>query len=178
MIMALEIATFGAGCFWVTEAVFQQIRGVKSVQPGYAGGHVHYPSSEAVSEGYTGHAEVVQLQFDNAIVSYRALLELFFIIHDPTTVNRQGGDVGTQYRSAIFCQNEEQAAMARRVKNEVARLWDAPVVTELSNASTFFPAEDYHQNYFKLNHQHEYCALVVAPKVSQARRFLTKKMAA
>ena len=176
--MGLEIATLGGGCFWCTEAVFQQIRGVKSAEPGYAGGHVNHPSSEAVSEGYTGHAEVVRLHFDPAVVSYRALLELFFTIHDPTTLNRQGSDVGTQYRSVIYAQTPEQEAMARRVMAEVAQGWTAPVVTELGSATAFYPAEDYHQNYFKLNGQQEYCTLVVAPKVDQARKFFTRKMAA
>lgn len=176
--MALEIATLGGGCFWCTEAVFQQIRGVKSTEPGYAGGHVNYPSSEAVSEGYTGHAEVVRLHFDSAVVNYRALLELFFAVHDPTTMNRQGNDIGTQYRSVIYAHTPEQAATARQVMTEVARAWDAPLVTELSHAASFYPAEDYHQNYFKLNGQHEYCTLVVAPKVDKARKFFTKKLAA
>ncbi len=176
--MALEIASLGGGCFWCTEAVFQQIRGVKSAEPGYSGGHVNYPSSEAVSEGYTGHAEVVRLEFDTAVVSYRALLELFFTIHDPTTLYRQGSDVGTQYRSVIFANTPEQEATARQVMAEVARAWEAPLVTELSGAMAFFPAEDYHQNYFRLNGQQEYCTLVVAPKVAQARKFFTKKMAA
>ena len=151
--MVLESATFGAGCFWVTEAVFQQIRGVKSIEPGYCGGHVKYPSSEAVSEGYTGHAEVVQLQFNPSIVSYRVLLETFFAIHDPTTVNRQAGEVGPQYRSAIFFHTSEQEDSARQVMNEVASLWHEPIVTELSIVTEFYPAEEYHQNYFKLNRQ-------------------------
>ena len=176
--MALEIATFGGGCFWVTEAVFQQIRGVKRVEPGYSGGHVKYPSSEAVSEGYTGHAEVVQMHFDNAVVSYRALLEIFFSIHNPTTLNRQGNDVGHEYRSVIYCHTAEQEAMARHVINEVASTWEAPIVTELGNVTEFYPAEEYHQNYFKLNRQQEYCAIVVAPKVEKVRKFFTRKMAA
>lgn len=176
--MALEIATLGGGCFWCTEAVFQQIRGVKNAEPGYAGGHVNHPSSEAVSEGYTGHAEVVRLHFDPAVVSYRALLELFFTIHDPTTVNRQGNDIGTQYRSVIYAHTPEQHEIARKLMMEVARAWDAPVATELSAATTFYPAEDYHQNYFKLNGQQAYCILVVAPKVDKARKFFTKRLAA
>ena len=176
--MGLEIATLGGGCFWCTEAVFQQIRGVKCAEPGYAGGHVSHPSSEAVSEGYTGHAEVVHLHFDPAVVSYRALLELFFTIHDTTTMNRQGSDVGTQYRSVIYVQSPEQELTARGVMANVAQVWDAPLVTELGGAATFYPAEDYHQNYFKLNGQQEYCTLVVAPKVDKARKFFTRKMAA
>ena len=176
--MVLEIATFGGGCFWVTEAVFQQIRGVKRVEPGYSGGHVKYPSSEAVSEGYTGHAEVVQMHFDTAVVSYRALLEIFFSIHNPTTLNRQGNDVGHEYRSVIYCHTAEQEAMARQVIKEVASIWEAPIVTELGNVTEFYPAEEYHQNYFKLNRQQEYCAMVVAPKVEKVRNFFTRKMAA
>lgn len=176
--MALEMATFGGGCFWVTEAVFQQIRGVKRVEPGYSGGHIKYPSSEAVSEGYTGHAEVVQLYFDAAVVSYRVLLEIFFAIHNPTSLNRQGNDVGHEYRSVIYFHNAEQETMARKVINEVTSLWDAPIVTELGSVSEFYPAEEYHQNYFKLNRQQEYCAMVVAPKVDQVRKFFTKSMAA
>lgn len=176
--MALEIATFGAGCFWVTEAVFQQIRGVKAVEPGYCGGHIKYPSSESVSEGYTGHAEVVQIHFNPTVVSYRVLLETFFAIHDPTTLNRQASDIGPQYRSAIFFHTQEQEALARQVMNEVAGSWEEPIVTELSIATEFYPAEEYHQNYFKLNRQQEYCTMVVAPKVAQVRNFFTRKMAA
>ncbi|MES2048495.1 MAG: peptide-methionine (S)-S-oxide reductase MsrA [Pseudomonadota bacterium] len=176
--MTLEIATLGGGCFWVTEAVFQQIRGVKRVEPGYCGGHIRYPSSEAVSEGYTGHAEVVQMHFDTAVVSYRVLLETFFAIHDPTSLNRQGNDVGHEYRSVIYFHTPEQAAMARQVMYEVASSWQAPIVTEISSVTEFYPAEEYHQNYFKLNRQQEYCAMVVAPKVDQVRKFFTKKMAA
>ena len=176
--MALEIATFGAGCFWVTEAVFQQIRGVKSVEPGYCGGHVKYPNTEAVSEGYTGHAEVVNLHFNPTVVSYRVLLETFFAIHDPTTLNRQGSDVGPQYRSTIFFHTAEQQSLARQVINEVSNSWEAPILTELSSMTEFYPAEEYHQNYYKLNRQQEYCAVVVAPKVAQVRNFFTRKMAA
>ncbi len=176
--MTLEIATLGGGCFWITEAVFQQIRGVKSVESGYCGGHVRYPSSEAVSEGYTGHAEVVQLHFNPAVVSYRALLESFFAIHDPTTLNRQGNDVGHEYRSVIYFHSAEQEAMARQVINEVAGSWEAPIVTELGSVTEFYPAEEYHQNYYKQNRQQEYCAMVVAPKVEQVRKSFTRKMAA
>ncbi len=176
--MTLEIATLGGGCFWVTEAVFQQIRGVKRVEPGYSGGHIKYPSSEAVSEGYTGHAEVVQMYFDSAVVSYRVLLETFFAIHNPTTLNRQGNDVGNEYRSVIYFHTKEQEAMARQLISEVASSWEAPIMTELSGVTEFYPAEEYHQNYFKVNRQQEYCAMVVAPKVDQVRKFFTKKMAA
>ena len=176
--MALEIATLGGGCFWCTEAVFQQIRGVKRVEPGYSGGQTHNPRYEQISQGDTGHAEVVRLMFDTAVISYRSLLELFFTIHDPTTLNRQGNDVGTQYRSVIYFHTPEQQAMARQVMKATARLRDAPLVTELAVVPVFYPAEDYHHNYFRLNTQHDYCTLVVAPKVSKARQFFVKTVAA
>jgi peptide-methionine (S)-S-oxide reductase len=176
--MAIEIAIFGGGCFWATEAVFQQIRGVKSTIPGYAGGALSYPTSEQVADGTTGHAEVVQLSFDPTVVSYRSLLELFFIIHDPTTLNRQGSDEGAQYRSVLFVHSSEQASTATMVMEHVARLWDQPLVTEVVSAPVFYAAEDYHQNYFKHNSHHEYCAMVVAPKVDKARQFFSRKQAA
>ncbi|CAN5740262.1 peptide-methionine (S)-S-oxide reductase MsrA [soil metagenome] len=176
--MALEIATFGGGCFWCTEAVFQQIRGVKLVEPGYSGGHIDYPSVEQISEGNTGDAEVVRMIFDTAVVSYRSLLELFFIIHDPTTLNRQGSDVGVQYRSVIYFHTPEQEATAQQVMQQIAHVWEAPLVTELAPAPGFYIAEDYHHNYYKLNTQQEYCTLVVAPKVYKARQFFVKRQAA
>ncbi|MFZ6843744.1 peptide-methionine (S)-S-oxide reductase MsrA [Undibacterium sp. RuTC16W] len=171
--MALEIATFGGGCFWCTEAVFQQIRGIKSVEPGYSGGQVDDPSYDQICEGNTGHAEVVRLIFDNAAVSYKALVEIFFAIHDPTTLNRQGSDVGTQYRSVIFCQSEEQKACAAAVMADVEAKWEKPIVTAIEMAPMFYPAEDYHHNYFKMNSQQRYCTLVVAPKVAKARQFFS-----
>jgi peptide-methionine (S)-S-oxide reductase len=174
--MAMDVATFGGGCFWCTEAVFQQLRGVKRVEPGYSGGQVLYPRSEQVAEGDTGHAEVVRVHFDSEVISYRALLEILFTIHDPTTLNRQGNDIGTQYRSVIFSHSAEQDAIARKVIEEIACVWDEPIVTELSSAPEFYPAEDYHQNYYKLNAQHNYCTLVVAPKVRVAREFISQKM--
>ncbi len=176
--MAIEIATFGGGCFWATEAVFQQIRGVKSTMPGYAGGVLADPSSEQVADGTTGHAEVVRLSFDSVVVSYRSLLELFFIIHDPTTLDRQGSDEGTQYRSVLFVHSPEQANTAAKVMEQVARRWDQPLVTAVVPAPVFYPAEDYHQNYFKHNSHQEYCAMVVAPKVDKARQFFSGKQAA
>ncbi|MCU6432516.1 peptide-methionine (S)-S-oxide reductase MsrA [Undibacterium sp. Jales W-56] len=171
--MALEIATFGGGCFWCTEAVFQQIRGIKSVEPGYSGGQVDNPSYEQICEGSTGHAEVVRLIFDNAVVSYKALVEIFFAIHDPTTLNRQGGDVGTQYRSVIFCQTEQQMTCATTVMAELAAKSEKPLVTALEMAPVFYPAEDYHHNYFKMNSRQRYCTLVVAPKVAQVRQLFS-----
>ncbi len=177
-VMATELATLGGGCFWCTEAVFQQIRGVKGVESGYTGGQVADPSYEQVSEGDTGHAEVIRVTFDPEIVRYRELLEIFFTIHDPTTLNRQGNDVGTQYRSAIYFHNAEQHAMALQMMGEMAKLWDAPIVTELTAAPLFYPAEDYHQDYFKMNSQQRYCALVVAPKVEKARKYFASKLVA
>ncbi|HTD06173.1 peptide-methionine (S)-S-oxide reductase MsrA [Undibacterium sp.] len=176
--MATELATLGGGCFWCTEAVFQQIRGVKSVESGYSGGHVPDPDYEQVCDGGTGHAEVIRVTFDPALVSYRELLEIFFTIHDPTTLNRQGNDVGTQYRSVIYHHTLEQQAMALQMMGEMGKLWDAPIVTELAAAPTFYPAEDYHRNYFKMNGQQRYCALVVAPKVMKARKHFAGKLVA
>ncbi|WP_394779513.1 peptide-methionine (S)-S-oxide reductase MsrA [Undibacterium sp.] len=176
--MATELATLGGGCFWCTEAVFQQIRGVKNVEPGYAGGETPDPSYEDVCEGKTGHAEVVRLSFDPAIVSYRELLEIFFTIHDPTTLNRQGNDVGTQYRSVVYFHTPDQHAMTLQMMGEMAKLWDAPLVTEVTEAPMFFPAEDYHRNYFKMNVQQRYCSLVVAPKVEKTRKYFASKLVA
>lgn len=176
--MAIEMATLGCGCFWTSEAVFQQIRGVKSAVPGYSGGALCYPSSEQVGEGDSGHAEVVRLSFDPDVVSYRSLLELFFAIHDPTILNRQGNDIGSQYRSVLYFHTAQQEGIARLVMAQVAALWEAPLVTELAEAPVFYAAEDYHQNYFKMNNHQEYCALVIAPKVDQARKFFSGKQAA
>ena len=168
--MTIETATLGGGCFWCTEAVYQQVKGVDSVVSGYSGGHLPNPTYEHICEGNTGHAEVVRLQFDNAVISYREILEIFFTIHDPTTLNRQGNDVGTQYRSVIYTHSEEQMTTARAVIAAMAHVWDAPIVTELQPAPVFYPAEDYHQNYF-LNHpMQSYCAFVVAPKVTKFRQ--------
>ncbi|GGC78795.1 peptide-methionine (S)-S-oxide reductase MsrA [Undibacterium terreum] len=176
--MATELATLGGGCFWCTEAVFQQIRGVKSVEPGYTGGDTPDPSYEQVCEGDTGHAEVIRLHFDPSIISYRELLKIFFTIHDPTTLDRQGNDIGSQYRSVVYFHTVEQQAMALQMMGEMAKLWDDPIVTELSAAPIFYPAEDYHQNYFKMNSQQRYCALVVAPKVEKARKYFAGKLVA
>lgn len=173
--MAIEIATLGGGCFWCTEAVYQQLKGVEKVESGYSGGRIPDPTYEQICEGTTGHAEVVRLHFDNAIVGYRDILEIFFTIHDPTTLNRQGNDVGTQYRSVIYTHSDQQMAMAREVIAAMAHVWDAPIVTELQEAPVFYPAEDYHQNYF-LNHpMQSYCAFVVAPKVSKFRQVFASR---
>lgn len=173
--MAIEIATLGGGCFWCTEAVYQQLNGVETVESGYSGGRIPDPTYEQICEGNTGHAEVIRLQFDNTIVSYRDILEIFFTIHDPTTLNRQGNDVGTQYRSVIYTHSEQQMAMAREVIAAMAHVWDAPIVTELQEAPVFYPAEAYHQNYF-LNHpMQSYCAFVVAPKVTKFRQVFASR---
>ncbi|GAA4024283.1 peptide-methionine (S)-S-oxide reductase MsrA [Actimicrobium antarcticum] len=173
--MATEIATLGGGCFWCTEAVFQQLNGVTAVESGYTGGSVPNPSYEAVCNGTTGHAEVVRITFDNAVVSYRELLEIFFTIHDPTTPNRQGADVGTQYRSVIYFHTPQQQDTAKHVIAEMANVWDAPIVTELSPETTYYKAEDYHQNYFVQHPQQGYCAFVVAPKVVKFRKMFADK---
>jgi peptide-methionine (S)-S-oxide reductase len=167
-----ELATLAGGCFWCLEAVFQEMRGVVRVTSGYMGGAVENPSYRAVCSGTTGHAEVVQIEFDPAVVSYRQLLEVFFAIHDPTTLNRQGNDVGTQYRSAIFYHSAEQERIARELIGELeaARVFPDPIVTEVSPAAPFWPAEDYHQNYFRNNPHQGYCLFVVWPKVEKFRK--------
>lgn len=173
--MAIEIATLGGGCFWCTEAVYQQLSGVETVESGYSGGRIPDPTYEQICEGNTGHAEVIRLRFDNTIVGYRDILEIFFTIHDPTTLNRQGNDVGTQYRSVIYTHSDEQMAMAKEVIAAMAHVWDAPIVTELQQAPVFYPAEEYHQNYF-LNHpMQSYCAFVVAPKVMKFRQVFASR---
>lgn len=173
--MTMEIATVGGGCFWCTEAVYQQLIGVSKVESGYSGGRNPDPTYEQICEGNTGHAEVIRIEFDNAIVSYRDILEIFFTIHDPTTLNRQGNDVGTQYRSVIYTHSPEQMATAREVIAAMAHVWDAPIVTELQEAPVFYPAEQYHQNYF-LNHpMQSYCAFVVAPKVTKFRQVFASR---
>ena len=171
---APQLITLAGGCFWCLEGVYEQVQGVLSVQSGYANGRVDDPSYEQVCAGTTGHAEVVQLRFDPAQVSLRELLEVFFVIHDPTTLNRQGNDVGTQYRSGIYVNDEGQLPVCREVLAEVRQAADKPVVTELQPLKRFWPAEDYHQHYFA-NHPGEgYCAYVVAPKVEKFRRSFTR----
>ena len=164
-----DVAVLGGGCFWCLEAVYQEARGVTRVEAGYTGGTVPHPTYEQVCTGETGHAEVVRLEFDPAIISYHDLLEIFFTIHDPTTLNRQGNDVGTQFRSVIYYQSAEQESVARKVLAEMAGVWDAPIVTQLAPAATFYPAEDYHQQYVARRPLQGYCALVVAPRVEQFR---------
>ncbi len=166
------MATLAGGCFWCLEAVYEQLRGVEKVESGYAGGHVPDPTYRQVTTGKTGHAEVVQLTYDPAIVSFRELLEVFFTIHDPTTLNRQGADVGTQYRSAIFYHDEDQKQVAEEVirEMEAAAIWDDPIVTEVSPLDAFHKAEDYHQEYYRNNTYQPYCQVVIAPKVSKFRQ--------
>ncbi|MFC6919815.1 peptide-methionine (S)-S-oxide reductase MsrA [Meiothermus taiwanensis] len=169
---ALELATLGGGCFWCLEAVFDELKGVVDVVSGYSGGHVPNPTYEQVCSKQTGHAEVVQITFDPSVISYREVLEVFFTIHDPTTLNRQGNDIGPQYRSVIFYHSPEQQAVAREVMQALtqARVWDNPIVTELVPFERFYPAEDYHQEYYKRNPYQPYCALVVGPKVAKFRK--------
>ena len=167
-----EVATLAGGCFWCLEAVFEQLRGVEKVVSGYAGGQVPNPTYDAVCGGRTGHAEVVQVTFDPAEVSFRELLEVFFTIHDPTTLNRQGADVGTQYRSAIFYHSPEQKQVAEETIRdlEAEAVWDEPIVTRLAPAPEFYPAESYHQEYYRRNPRQGYCQVVIAPKVARFRR--------
>jgi peptide-methionine (S)-S-oxide reductase len=171
-----ETAILAGGCFWCLEAVYLEVRGVLNVESGYMGGQVDHPSYEQVCAGTTGHAEVVRIEFDPAQVAYRDILEVFFTIHDPTTLNRQGNDVGTQYRSAIFFLSPEQEATARQVIAEMANVWDAPIVTELTPAVTWYKAEDYHQDYFRQHPLQGYCAFVVAPKVAKFKKTFSGRL--
>lgn len=175
-----EIATLGGGCFWCLEAVYLELNGVEQVESGYAGGHVANPSYKQVCSGTTGHAEVVRVTYDPEIISFRDILEIFFTIHDPTTLNRQGADVGTQYRSVIFYHDDEQKRVAEEVMREIAAagLWRDPIVTQVVPAERFYKAEEYHQNYFARNPQQPYCQVVVAPKVAKARKAFFQKLRA
>ncbi len=167
-----EIATLGGGCFWCLEAVYVALRGVERVESGYSGGHVPNPSYEQVCTGTTGHAEVVQVTFDPSVVSYRDLLDVFFTIHDPTTLNRQGADVGTQYRSAIFSHSPEQQRVAEQAITDLgdSGTWERPIVTQVVPFESFYPAEEYHKDYFARNPRQPYCQAVVAPKVAKFRQ--------
>ena len=173
-----RLATLAGGCFWCLEAVYNELRGVESVVSGYAGGHDLSPTYEAVCSGTTGHAEVVQIAYDPDMVSFRELLEVFFTIHDPTTLNRQGNDVGTQYRSAVYFHDEDQRLIAEEVIEEmtVAEVWDDPIVTEITALDMFFEAEEYHQRYFEKNPFQPYCFVVVRPKVSKFRKKFVSKL--
>ncbi len=176
----LEVATLGGGCFWCLEAVYDELQGVEKVVSGYAGGHVDNPTYKAVCSGSTGHAEVVQVTFESAEVGYDDILRIFFTVHDPTTLNRQGNDVGTQYRSAIFTHSEAQEATARAVMAEMADLniWSNPIVTQIEPLETFYSAEDYHQDYYKNNPYQPYCQFVVAPKVAKFRKQFRNRLKA
>ncbi len=166
----MEYATLGGGCFWCLEAVYQQMEGIAEIVSGYAGGHVPDPTYQQVCGGRTGHAEVVRLSFDPARVSYREILEVFFSIHDPTTANRQGNDVGPQYRSVIFYHSDDQRQTAASVMAEFASAFPDPIVTELLPAPVFYAAENYHQNYFRDHPEQPYCAYVIAPKLAKFRK--------
>jgi peptide-methionine (S)-S-oxide reductase len=173
-----ETATLGGGCFWCLEAIFSEQRGVEKVVSGYSGGSVSNPSYREVCAGKTGHAEVVQVTFDPGVISYRELLMVFFSVHDPTTLNRQGADVGTQYRSVIFYHTNEQKDVAREVIAEIAaaKLWNAPLVTEVTPFNAFYQAEEYHQEYFKRNPDQMYCRVVIEPKVAKFRKQYLAKL--
>ncbi len=175
-----EVITLGGGCFWCTEAVFSELRGVVKVESGYAGGTVPNPTYQQVCGGATGHAEVIQVTFDPSVVSLKEILEVFFTTHDPTTLNRQGGDTGTQYRSVVFYHSPEQKAVAEQVIQELtaAKLWRTKVVTELTPFTTFYKAEDYHQEYFANNGRQPYCQMVIAPKVAKFREHYREKLRA
>jgi peptide-methionine (S)-S-oxide reductase len=174
----LEKATLGGGCFWCTEAVFLELNGVEKVVPGYSGGHIKNPAYREVTTGRTGHAEVVQITYNQQIVSFKEILEVFFATHDPTTLNRQGNDVGTQYRSAVFYHNEEQRQIAEEVIQllEKEKAYDDPIVTEVTSFDAFYLAEDYHHNYFAKNKNQPYCQFVVAPKVEKFKKVFREKL--
>ncbi|MDF1572379.1 MAG: peptide-methionine (S)-S-oxide reductase MsrA [Bacteroidales bacterium] len=173
-----ELATFAGGCFWCTEAIFDQVKGVKSVTSGYSGGHVINPSYREVTQGRTGHAEAIQLTCDPDVITYIELLEIFFKTHDPTTLNRQGADVGTQYRSAIFYHSEAQRKAAEEIIDALDRegIWNNPIVTEVTEFSNFYPAEAYHQEYFENNPNQGYCRIVIQPKVEKFKKVFEDKL--
>ena len=171
-----EIATLGGGCFWCVEAIFQDLKGVQKVESGYTGGHVANPTYREICTGTTGHAEVIQVTFDPAVISFKEILEIFFTFHDPTTLNRQGADSGTQYRSAIFYHSPEQKTVAEEVKKSMQEIWDDPIVTEITPLDKYYKAEDYHQNYFKENPNQAYCSIVIAPKVKKLRQQYQEKL--
>lgn len=175
---ALEVATLAGGCFWCMEAVFREVEGVRKVVSGYSGGVVPSPSYEQVSSGNTGHAETVQVTFDRTVISLRDILEIFFSVHDPTTINRQGPDIGTQYRSVIFYSDKEQETVARKLIGELtsAGRWKQPIVTQLVPLDKFYPAEEYHQGYFSLHPEQSYSQAVISPKVSKFRHIWAKRL--
>ena len=176
----METATLGGGCFWCIEAVFDELKGVKQVDSGYSGGFVPNPKYHQVCAGTTGHAEVVQIVFDPKVISFREILEVFFTVHDPTTLNRQGADVGTQYRSVVLYHSPEQKATSEQVISEFQekKVWDKPIVTEIAPLEAFFVAEDYHQEYFRLNGSQPYCQMVISPKMTKLRKMYREKLKA
>ena len=174
----LQIATLGGGCFWCMEAIFDEIKGVVKVESGYSGGTLVNPTYAQVSTGTTGHAEVVQITFDSNVLSFKEILEVFFTMHDPTTLNRQGADVGTQYRSVILYHNSEQKATAEEVIKEInsAKIWEAPIVTQIEPFIAFYKAEKYHDKYFKGHHEQPYCRIIIAPKIVKLRKHFLEKL--
>lgn len=174
----IEVATLGAGCFWCVEAAFMQLNGVESAKSGYSGGHIKNPSYKEVCNGNTGHAEVVQIKFDPSIISFAEILEVFFTVHDPTQLNRQGNDIGTQYRSAVFFHSEEQKQIALKAieaANET-HTWSNPVVTEVTAFEAFYPAEEYHDNYYNLHTDQPYCSMVITPKMEKFKKKFHDKL--
>lgn len=173
-----DVMTLGGGCFWCIEAFFDELEGVERVESGYSGGWIENPTYQQVCAGTTGHAEVVQITFDPRVISFREILEVFFTMHDPTTLNRQGADTGTQYRSVILYRSPEQKAVAEEVVREIenAQVWEAPIVTEIAPFKAFYKAEDYHQEYYKLNPGQGYCRVVIAPKMEKFREHFRKKL--
>jgi peptide-methionine (S)-S-oxide reductase len=173
----MELATLAGGCFWCLDAVFREVKGIKKAVSGYSGGTADNPTYEEVSSGVTGHAESVQLTFDPKVISFREILAIFFSVHDPTTLNRQGADVGTQYRSAIFYHNEQQKEDAEEAIGQLnaSKVWNAPVVTRVEPFRNFYPAEEYHQNYYARNREALYCSVVIAPKLDKFRKQFLKK---
>lgn len=174
-----ETATFGGGCFWCLDAFFRRIKGVESVQSGYAGGQVENPTYDHVCSGSTGHAEVIQLRFDTSVITFEEILEVFFVMHDPTTLNRQGPDIGEQYRSIIFYHDEKQREIATNIINNfAAKQWDKPIVTQLEPFRKFYPAEDYHQDFFNNNPTQGYCVMIIDPKIQKLRQHFAAKLIA
>ena len=175
-----EVATLGGGCFWCTEAVFSELKGVERVEPGYSGRSLPNPTYEQVCSGTTRHAEVVQVTFDPNVISFREILDVFFAMHNPTTLNRQGSDVGTQYRSVIFYHDEEQKATAKKVIEELTetKTWDAPIITQIEPFKAFYQAEEYHKNYFKRHPEQAYCQVIIAPKIAKFKKLFLPKLKA
>ena len=173
-----EVATLGGGCFWCIEAVFNELEGVEKVESGYSGGTVANPTYEQVCAGRTGHAEVVQITFDPKVISYREILQVFFTVHDPTTLNRQGNDVGAQYRSVIFYHSDEQKVVAEQIIKEIdaAKIWKAPIVTQVEPFEAFYKAEDYHQEYFSENPEQPYCRVIIEPKIMKLRKQYSERL--